>query len=1011
MASPSPISPSDGGLKRKDFPDDFVFGFAASAYQYEGGAQERGTNIWDTFLEKYHPKVVEKGGLNAIDHYHRYEEDIRIMKEMGIDSYRFSISWSRVLPNGRKKVGIEVDKYKEWDGVNYKGIEFYKQVISDLKANGIEPMVTLFHWDLPQALEDEYGGFLDKREPKKIVQDYCDYAKLCFEHFGKDVKRWLTFNEPWNFAIGGYATALHAPGRGGDTPTLRRAMAAALPPTRDPKTEPYIVAHNILLAHAAVVKLYRTQFQKEQKGEIGISCESIWTEPLSDTAKDQAAADRVLDFMFGWFLNPITYGQYPTVMLDRLSHLGRPLPPFSDDEQRDLKGSYDFLGLNYYTSNYVYDDEAVGLKNSFYTADSGGKCTPFRDGVPIGEQAGSRWLYVYPKGIRKLLVHIKDKYGDPVIYITENGRDELRDDNLSLWESFYDYKRIEYHHQHLLAIKKSMDESKVRVKGYHAWTLMDNLEWSSGFNCRFGTNFIDFNDNLKSDFPDDFVFGFAASAYQYEGGADERGPNIWDTFLAKYHPDVLKDGGLNAIDHYHRYEEDIRIMKEMGIDSYRFSISWSRVLPTGRRVINPLTGKEEGVNYKGIQFYQRLIRELKANGIEPMVTIFHWDLPEALEDEYLGFLDRSEPKKIVRDYCDYAKLCFEYFGDHVKRWLTFNEPWNFCIGGYATGQHAPGRGGSRDLMREIAAYLPSSRVTSAEIAAKIPSTPVEGDPKTEPYLVAHNILLAHAAAVKLYRTHFQEKQKGEIGIACESIWAEPYHPTSTDDQDAAERVLEFMYGWFLNPVTYGQYPTVMIDRLKAKGRPLPPFSDDEQRDLKGSYDFLGLNYYTSNYVYNDESDERKGFYTVDSGGRCTPFDPEGKPIGEKAGSDWLYVYPKGLLELLYYIQKKYLNPNIYITENGRDELRDDKLSLWQSFYDYKRIEYHYKHLSAIKTALNKDDVRVKGYHAWSLMDNLEWENGFKCRFGTNFIDFNDTLKRYPKLSAAWFKYFLQKDHN
>ncbi|XP_071940374.1 beta-glucosidase 24-like [Coffea arabica] len=313
----------------------------------------------------------------------------------------------------------------------------------------------------------------------------------------------------------------------------------------------------------------------------------------------------------------------------------------------------------------------------------------------------------------------------------------------------------------------------------------------------------------RQDFPNGFLFGASASAFQYEGAPDidGRGPSIWDTFLIDRHP-------------------------------------------AGRRT------NGAGINEKGIQFYNSLIDELLANGIKPMVTIFHWDVPQALEDEYHGFLD----KKIVIDFVDYVDLCFSRFGDRVKHWITFNEPWSFSVGGYATGTLAPGRGDSSNARTDIAIQFPSSKATSQQ-ASEFAGAPKQGNAATEPYIVSHHQLLAHAAAVQLYRQKYQRSQKGKIGITLVSNWAVPYHNTK-EDRDAAQRAIDFMFGWFMDPITHGDYPSSMRSLV---GHRLPKFSKPESELLKRSYDFLGFNYYTANYVLNEPGPP----YTLDSRAKWT----------------------------------------------------------------------------------------------------------------------------------------------
>ncbi|XP_058748878.1 beta-glucosidase 12-like [Vicia villosa] len=482
---------------------------------------------------------------------------------------------------------------------------------------------------------------------------------------------------------------------------------------------------------------------------------------------------------------------------------------------------------------------------------------------------------------------------------------------------------------------------------------------------------LDVSSLNRTSFPKGFLFGTASSSYQYEGAAKEggRGPSIWDTFTHKF-PDKIRDksSGDIAVDQYHRYKGDISIMRNMNLDAYRFSISWSRILPKGH-----LNG---GINQEGVKYYNNLIDELLANGLQPFVTLFHWDLPQTLEDEYGGFLSPL----IAKDFQDYAELCFNKFGDRVKHWITLNEPYTYSLGGYASGFFAPGR---------------CSKWLSPNCTG--------GDSGKEPYLVSHHQLLAHAAVVDLYKNNYQESQKGVIGITLVSNWFIPFSDSKLD-QNAAERAVDFMFGWFMEPLTTGKYPQSMRSLV---GKRLPEFSKKQARLLKGSFDFLGLNYYTSNYATNaPQLKNSKPNYNTDSHANLTT-ERNGIPIGPKAASNWLYVYPKGIQELLLYVKKMYNNPLIYITENGVDEFNDPTLSLEEALIDTFRIDYYYRHLYYIKSAI-RNGVNIKGYFAWSLLDNFEWSSGYTVRFGINFVDYKNGLKRYQKLSAKWFENFLKR---
>ncbi|KAM7497296.1 hypothetical protein LguiA_021710 [Lonicera macranthoides] len=486
-------------LHRSQFPPGFTFGAASSSFQIEGAVDQDGRlpSIWDTYSEEHDLVTGDHSWRIAVDHYNRYEEDVKIMKEMGLDAYRFSISWSRILPKGNLA-----------GGKNELGIAFYNNLINALLANGIEPFITLFHWDLPQALEDEYGGFRSRR----IVEDFRDYAEVCFQEFGDRVKHWITLNEPWSFSYGGYALGTLAPGRGYfPTPPGRshRSVQELLPPSPysfpvppgrgrssapvgDPGTEPYVVSHNQLLAHAYAVQLYRNKYQATQKGTIGIALVTIWTEPYRNTPEDIAAAERAQEFWFGWFMDPVTFGDYPASMKKMV---GDRLPRFTKEESQLLKGSSEFLGLNYYTANYVEDAPDVGSPNGHYVTDPLVVYHTVRDGLNIGEPGGSAWLFVYPDGIHKLLTYVRKKYGNPLIHITENGLDEVNDPNLTLWEALFDHRRVAYHHDHLIKINTAIKEGS-DVQGYFTWSILDNFEWASAFASRFGNTFVDYNNNL-----------------------------------------------------------------------------------------------------------------------------------------------------------------------------------------------------------------------------------------------------------------------------------------------------------------------------------------------------------------------------------------------------------------------------------------------------------------------------------------------------------------------------------
>ncbi|XP_014501361.1 beta-glucosidase 42 [Vigna radiata var. radiata] len=474
----------------------------------------------------------------------------------------------------------------------------------------------------------------------------------------------------------------------------------------------------------------------------------------------------------------------------------------------------------------------------------------------------------------------------------------------------------------------------------------------------------DHNENSsvsRSDFPPNFVFGVATSAYQIEGGCKEggRGPSIWDAFSHTDGKILDKSNGDVAVDHYHRYMEDIDLIAKLGFEAYRFSISWSRIFPDG-------LGTK--INDEGITFYNNIINALLERGIQPYVTLYHWDLPLHLHETMGGWLNRQ----IIEYFAFYADTCFASFGDRVKNWMTINEPLQTAVNGYDTAIFAPGR-------RENA--------------------------RIEPYLAAHHQILAHAAAVSIYQKKYKEKQGGQVGIVVDCEWAEA-NSDKIEDKSAAARRLDFQIGWYLHPLYFGDYPESMRERL---GDQLPKFSEEDKKLLLNKLDFIGLNHYTSRFISHvTESDAGNYYYKVQETKRIVEWE-DGETIGEKAASEWLYVVPWGLRKVLNYVSQKYATP-IFVTENGMDDEDSDELQLHEMLDDKLRVRYFKGYLASVAQAI-KDGVDVRGYFAWSLLDNFEWAQGYTKRFGLVYVDYKNGLSRHPKSSAYWFSRFLKAGEN
>ncbi|XP_051222544.1 beta-glucosidase 38 [Lolium perenne] len=447
----------DTDLSRDSFPKDFVFGTASSAYQVEGNALKygRGPCIWDTFL-KFPGATPDNATANVtVDEYHRYMDDVDNMVRVGFDAYRFSISWSRIFPSG-------IGRY------NKDGVDYYHRLIDYMLANKITPYVVLYHYDLPEVLNNQYNGWLSPR----VVPDFAAFADFCFKTYGDRVKNWFTINEPRMMASHGYGDGFFAPGRcsgcrfGGNS-----------------ATEPYIAGHHLLLAHAAAVKIYRDKYIHAQQGKIGILLDFVWYEPLTYTTEDEFAAHRAREFTLGWFMHPITYGHYPETMQ---KFVGERLPNFTEEQSRLVQGSADVVGINHYTTYYVKNYE--NLTHMSYANDWHAQLVYERNGVPIGKQAHSKWLYVVPWGFYKAVIHVKDKYRNPLMIIGENGIDQSGSDTLP--HALYDNFRIDYFDQYLHELKRATDDG-ARVTGYFAWSLLDNFEWRMGFTSKFGIVYVD----------------------------------------------------------------------------------------------------------------------------------------------------------------------------------------------------------------------------------------------------------------------------------------------------------------------------------------------------------------------------------------------------------------------------------------------------------------------------------------------------------------------------------------
>ncbi len=423
--------------RRLSFPEGFAWGTATSAYQIEGGAREggRGVSIWDEFVRR--PGAIADGstGDTACDHFHLFERDLDLMKDMGLRHYRFSISWPRIFPSGSGTP-------------NAAGLDFYDRLVDAMVERGICPYATLYHWDLPQTLQDA-GGWTN-RETARL---FAEYARAVAGRLGDRVKSWMTHNEPWVSAFVGHLYGGHAPGQ----KDLRAALQAA---------------HVILLSHGLAVPAVRSAGGTGAR--VGIVHNLEWVEPASAKPEDVAAARRHDGAFNRWFLDPVFKGSYPE---DMREWYGKDAPLVRDGDMQAMRAPMDFLGVNYYTGRIIADDprgDFLRVRRVLW---------------PFTPRANYEEWEVNPAGMYRLLVRVSREYGRPPIFITESGTP--LDDRAGPDGAFHDDARIEYLSRHAAAVWQAAQDG-ADVRGYFVWSIMDNFEWNLGYTKRFGLAHVDF---------------------------------------------------------------------------------------------------------------------------------------------------------------------------------------------------------------------------------------------------------------------------------------------------------------------------------------------------------------------------------------------------------------------------------------------------------------------------------------------------------------------------------------
>ncbi|KAM6179020.1 klotho [Rhynchocyon petersi] len=772
--------PEAAGPPHAAFPDGFLWGAGSAAYQTEGAWRQhgKGASIWDTFTHRRPrppgdplPADPPSGapsqsppanGDVASDSYNNLFRDTEALRELGVGHYRFSISWARVLPNGSA------------GAPNREGLRYYGRLLERLRELGVRPVATLYHWDLPQSLQDAYGGWAHPA----LADLFRDYAEICFRHFGGQVKHWITIDNPYVVAWHGYATGRLAPGiRGG-------ARLA------------YLVAHNLLLAHAKVWHLYNTSFRPTQGGQVSIALGSHWINPHVMTDHGVQECQKSLDFVLGWFAKPIFLdGDYPASMKSSLSSL---LPEFTDAQRTLVKGTADFFALSF------------GPTLSFQLLDP-----------------HMKFQQVESPSLRHLLFWIDLEYNHPRIFIVENGwfvsGTTKRDDAKSMY----------YLKKFIMETLKAIRLDGVNVIGYTAWSLLDGFEWHRGYSIRRGLFYVDFlsqdkkllpkssalfyqkliaengfpplpeNQPLEGTFACDFAWGIVDHNVQVDTRLSQfTDPSVylWDVHHSKRLFKV--DGVVTA-----RRRSDcadlaairaqVALLQDAHVTHFHFSLDWALLLPLGN---------QSQVNRTALRYYGCLLAELVRANVTPVVALWqpagpHHGLPVPLARR-----GGWESPRTALAFEDYARLCFADLGAHVKLWITLSQP--------------------------------STRNTS--------------------WGAAHNLLRAHALAWRAYDRAFRATQRGLVGIALQADWVEPACPFSLKDREVAERVLEFDVGWLAEPIFgSGDYPRTVRDWLHRRGALLPYFTADEEQRIRGSFDFLALGHHTTILVDWEKEDPGK----------------------------------------------------------------------------------------------------------------------------------------------------------
>ncbi|TDH07710.1 hypothetical protein EPR50_G00108310 [Perca flavescens] len=888
---PDPIIEGQSFLQ-DTFPSGFLWGSGTSAFQTEGAWDQegKGPSIWDHFTNStVSGNLVKETANVASDSYTRWEEDVEALEYLGARSYSFSLSWPRLFPDGNAR-----------GQPNTAAVQHYSRLIERLLEKEIEPIVTLHHWDLPQVLQERYGGWKNDT----LVGLFDEYAAFCFHTFGSRVRYWLTMNNPYLVAVQGYGTGVHAPGETG-------GPAGSL-----------IVAHNLIRAHAKAWHTYNTHYRAAQKGKVSIVLGTHWVEPQRGqaTAANVELCQQSIEAVLGWFANPIFGdGDYPVSL--KIKH-GALLPTFSPEERLWVQTTADFFALSFGPNNF---------RMGWGLAQYGQTLTP---------------------DLRRVLGWIKLEYGDPMVLVTEGSwfskASVGKEDTVAIYHMKWSINKV------LQAIKFD----GVPVFGYSAWSLVDGFEWNYGFTERRGLFYIDFSqpnrprtpkttaqyyrrvvtDNgfpnfetsreIRGRFPCKFHWGIADSTLQVHFYPFS--PQFTDTHL--YSWNLTGDGSLRPVPgakihtrraqctDYLAIRGHLRLFASTGASHYSFALNWSLILPQGDL---------SNVNTEALRYYRCVLTELKKLDLEAVVILYYpthranLGMPGPLHASG-GWLNYST----VEAFQEYAALCYKQLGSWVPYWITFNEP-NRLVDVYSSGK--------------------------------------------EKHRAAHNLLLAHAKAWRLYEREHSSQQRALVSLALHADWAKPANPFLDSHKAAAQRFLLFELGRFLDPLlgtryeekpSKGDYPQEMKAYLEERARvmglpesPLPSFTETEREELRGTLSFIALNHFTtrlvSPYPYT-QTNFQQG-QPPDHG--CQILSDPTWPSSSLGNA----VVPWGLRKILNWVTQRYGGAlPIIVTASGVDDPApvEDKL----------RQHFLRSYLQEAFKAHQLDGVNLQGFYVWKLQD-------------------------------------------